>query len=260
MLEIIRNEFVVEVHFTGRRERNLLTWDLIKALRDCALELKNETDVRVVLLTGKPDMFTGGFDLETAVDAIKNTASLNEIRVLNRYGREMCDAWENLSAFTICAIEGYCVGGGAALAISCDMRIAAGDAIFFVPEIYRAMNLGWGAVPRLVNLIGPARAKEVCILAEKVPADSALALGLIERVTEPGQSMAMARRLAVDIAQRPPVAVHMIKRSINAYANALMDVATFADGDQFLLLSRSGDGKEGVDSFLEKRTAIFTGR
>jgi len=66
--------------------------------------------------------------------------------------------------------------------------------------------------------------------------------------------------MAVEIAQRPPVAVHMIKRSINAYANARMDVATFADGDQFLLLSKSGDGQEGVDSFLEKRPAVFTGR
>ena len=212
------------------------------------------------MLTGSPSMFTGGFDLETAVDAIKHTESLNEIRTFNRYGREMCDAWESLRAFTICAVEGYCVGGGAALAISCDMRVAARDALFFVPEIFRAMNLGWGAVPRLVNLIGPARAKEVCILADKVPAESALALGLIERVAEPGQSMQMARELACEIANRPPVAVHMIKRSINAYANALMDVATFADGDQFLLLSKSGDGKEGIDSFLEKRSAVFTGR
>lgn len=260
MLNIVKQGHVVEVHVEGRRERNLLTWEVIKALRDCALELQHDTEVRVVLLTGKPDMFTGGFDLETAVDAIQQTDSLNDLRMLNRYGREMCDAWENLRPFTICAVEGYCVGGGAALAISCDIRVAARNALFFVPEIYRAMNLGWGAVPRLVNLIGPARAKEVCILAEKVPAESALALGLIERIAEPGCSMAMARALAVEIAQRPPVAVHMIKRSINAYANALMDVATFADGDQFLLLSKSSDGQEGVDSFLEKRPAVFTGR
>ena len=260
MLNVTKNGHIAEVHFTGRRDRNLLTWDLIKSLRDCALDLQNDSNIRVVILTGKPHMFTGGFDLETAVDAIKNTDSLNETRTLNRYGREMCDAWENLRAFTICSIEGYCVGGGAALAISCDMRVASRDAIFFVPEIHRAMNLGWGAVPRLVNLIGPARAKEVCILAEKVPAESAYTLGLIERLADSGQAMMVSRDLADEIAKRPPVAVHMIKRSINAYANALMDVATFADGDQFVLLSKSGDGQEGVDSFLEKRPAMFTGR
>lgn len=260
MLDVRYQGHVAEVHFTGRRERNLLTWDLIKALRDVALELQDNPDVRVVILTGKPSVFTGGFDLETAVDALQSSSSLNEIRMLNRHGREMCDAWEDMRAFTICAIEGYCVGGGAALAISCDMRVAGKNAILYVPEIHRAMNLGWAAVPRLVNLIGPARAKEVCILAEKISPEDALKLGMIERIANQGEAMDMARELAEEIALRPPVAVHMIKRSINAYANALMDVASFADGDQFILLTKSGDCQEGIDSFFEKRPAVFTGK
>lgn len=260
MLDVRHQAHVTEVHFTGRRDRNLLTWDLIKALRDVAHDLQDNPDVRVVILTGKPDMFTGGFDLETAINALKGANSLNELRMLNRHGREMCDAWENLRAYTICAVEGFCVGGGAALAISCDMRVAGSSAMFYVPEIHRAMNLGWAAVPRLVNLIGPARAKEVCILGEQIPAKDALALGLIERVAGSEGALVMARKIASEIAKRPPVAVHMIKRSINAYANALMDVAAYADGDQFILLTKSGDCQEGIDSFLEKRPAKFTGK
>lgn len=260
MLDVRYHDHVAEVHFKGRRDRNLLTWDLIKELRDFALGVQDKPEIRVVILTGQSAMFTGGFDLETAVDALANASTLNEIRMLNRHGREMCDAWENMRAFTICAIEGYCVGGGAALAISCDMRVAGKDAVLYVPEIHRAMNLGWAAVPRLVNLIGPARAKEVCILAEKISPDEALKLGMIERVSVSGGALIMARELAHEIAQRPPVAVHMIKRSINAYANALMDVASFADGDQFILLTQSGDCQEGIDSFLEKRPARFTGK
>ena len=260
MLDVLHQAHVTEVHFTGRRDRNLLTWDLIKELRDIAHDLQNNPDVRVVILTGKPDMFTGGFDLESAIHALKDSYTLNELRMLNRHGREMCDAWESLRPFTICAVEGFCVGGGAALAMCCDMRVAGASSIFYVPEIHRAMNLGWAAVPRLVNLIGPARAKEVCILAEQIPAKNALDLGFIERVAGNEGALAMARHLANEIAQRPPVAVHMIKRSINAYANALMDVAAYADGDQFILLTKSGDCQEGIDSFLEKRPATFTGK
>lgn len=140
------------------------------------------------------------------------------------------------------------------------MRVVSADATIFIPEIHRAMNLGWGAIARLVNLVGPARAKEACILAEKVDAGTALQLGMVERVAENGGAVTLARELAREIATRPPVVVHMIKRSINAYAGALTDVATYADGDQFLLLTgSSGDTQEGIDSFFEKRPPVFTG-
>lgn len=83
-------------------------------------------------------------------------------------------------------------------------------------------------------------------------------LEMIERISNQGEAMDMARELAAEIATRPPVAFHMIKRSINAYANALMDIASFPDGDQFIFLTKSGDCQEGIDSFLEMRPAVFT--
>lgn len=92
MLDVRYQGHVAEVHFTGRRERNLLPWDLIKELEYVALGLHDNPDVRVVILTGQPSVFTGGFDLEIAVDALQTSISLNEIRMLNRHCREMCDA------------------------------------------------------------------------------------------------------------------------------------------------------------------------
>jgi len=260
MLNIKDSGEIIEVELVGRGPRNVLTWEVMRELRDCAIRLQDNARVRVIVLKGRDDVFTGGFDLESAVGAIRNAESLTELRSLNRLGGELCSAWEKISAITICAIEGYCVGGGAALAISCDLRVAGAGARFYVPEILRAMNLGWGAIPRLVNLIGPARAKEVCILADKVDAEAALSLGLIERCVAAGDAAKAAREMAEIVAKRPPVAAQIIKRSINAYASALVDVASFADGDQFILMTKSGDFSEGVDSFLEKREPAFTGK
>lgn len=259
-LEIEYSDRIVEVTLVGRGDRNLLTWDLLKDLKAFADEMQQKPEIRVVIFKGKPSVFTGGFDLKTAIDAMRSAESLAALRLLNSTGAELCNALERMRAFTICAIDGYCVGGGAAIAISCDMRVASEDATMFIPEILRAMNLGWGAIARLVNLVGPARAKEACILAEKVDAATALRLGMIERVAGKGQAVDAARELAREIATRPPVVVQMIKRSVNAYAGALTDVATYADGDQFLLLtSSSEDTQEGIDSFFERRPPVFMG-
>jgi len=260
MLDIEYSGAVAEVELIGRGDRNLLTWDLLRALKQFAQEVQEKPEIRVVIFKGRADIFTGGFDLETAIGAMRDADGLNKLRLLNSTGAELCQAIEKMRAFTICAIEGYCVGGGAAIAISCDMRVAGADAKMFIPEIHRAMNLGWGAIARLVNLVGPGRAKEACILAEKINAADAHRMGLVERCAESGQALETARELATEISKRAPVVVQMIKRSINAYAGALTDVATYADGDQFLLLTQaSGDTQEGIDSFFEKRPPTFTG-
>ncbi len=260
MLNIKQSGHVVEVEFVGRGDRNVLTWELLRELRDFAVKIRDDASVRAVVLTGRPHVFSGGFDLDTAVMALRGMESLHELRTLNNLGAELCMALEKINAFTICAIEGYCVGGGAAMALSCDMRVAGAGAKFYVPEVLRAMNLGWGAIPRLVNLIGPGRAKEVCILAERVDAESALRLGLIERCVTEGGALDVARQIAAVVAKRPPMATQMIKRSINAYAGAMSEVASFADGDQFLLAATSGDFDEGIASFMEKREPVFTGK
>jgi len=260
MLEVEYSGAIAEVKLVGRGDRNLLTWELLRALKTFAHEIQDRPEIRVVIFKGQPGIFTGGFDLETAIGAMREAGGLNALRLLNSTGAELCNALERMRAFTICAIDGYCVGGGAAIAISCDMRVAGADAKLFIPEIHRAMNLGWGAIARLVNLVGPARAKEACILAEKIDAATAHRMGLVERCVENGKALETARELADDIAARAPVVVQMIKRSINAYAGALTDVATYADGDQFLLLTQSsGDTQEGIDSFFEKRPPVFTG-
>jgi len=151
------------------------------------------------------------------------------------------------------------VGGGAALSVATDLRVAAENAQFYVPEVERGLNMSWGSVPRLTNLIGPARAKRLMILAEKQTASQALDCGLIDEIAPMGRVMAQAMTTAQKAASMPVLALRMIKQDINAYAYALAAVASHSDHDQFTLAQNSQDAVEGIEAFLEKRDPKFTG-
>ena len=171
----------------------------------------------------------------------------------------MCAAWEQLEQVTIMAVEGFCIGGGVALAAACDIRVAGRSAFFRLPEVPLGMNMSWHSNPRLVNLMGPARAKLFTILGEKLPAPQALEWGLVEEVAEDGGALDAAMVLAGRFAALPPVAVRMSKQSIDMAAKALNQAVTYVDRDQFALAATSKDQQEAISAFLEKRKPNFTG-
>ena len=171
----------------------------------------------------------------------------------------MCDAWEHLEQVTICAVEGFCIGGGSALAASCDIRVAGRSAYFRLPEVPLGMNMSWHSNPRLVNLMGPARTKLFVILGEKLMAPEAFDWGLVEYVVDDGAALVQASNLAQKFADLPPVALRMSKQSIDMAAKALNSAVTFMDRDQFALAATSKDQQEAVSAFLEKRKPNFTG-
>jgi enoyl-CoA hydratase/carnithine racemase len=171
----------------------------------------------------------------------------------------MCAAWEQLEPVTIAAIEGWCIGGGMALVRACDWRVAAVDAYLYVPEIRLGMNMSWQSVPRFVNLIGPARTKELLILAEPLGAEEAMGWGLVDHLAGKGHALEKARELAEKVASMPPIPVRMIKQAVNSSATALNNATSFMDADQFLLTQGTADAKEGALAFLEKRAPQFKG-
>ena len=200
-----------------------------------------------------------GIDLKDPAGTAAAKSSLRERRILLRRGPRMCEAWENIDALTICAIEGWCVGGGAALATSCDLRVAADNAMFYVPEVERGMNMSWGSIPRFVALVGPARAKRIAGLCEKVDASTALAWGLYDHVVPPGASVTKAREIAEAAAKLPPTALKMVKQDVNIAALALARATAHRDLEAFALLQRSDDFREGIKAFFEGRDPEFTG-
>ncbi len=239
--------------------RNALSRQLILELTKTARSFADDLQTQAVILTGK-GAFTAGADLKDPAMARWQANGLLERRHMTRIGPDLCDAWEKVEQVTICAIEKYCIGGGAALAASCDFRIMARASHMRLPEIPLGMNMSWHAVPRLVSLIGPSRTKQFVIFGEKVDAEQAHAWGLADDVAPDGEAFATAQRWADKIAKLPPNAVRMSKQSVNAAANALHAATTFMDLDQYALATTSEDYKEAMRAFLEKREPKFTGR
>jgi len=239
---------------------NALSDALMRELTDVARSFEDDAETSAVVLTGTDAVFSLGFDLRDRSNAELVGAGLAAQRMLQSRGARLCSAWEAIEAMTIVAIEGWCVGGGAALAVSCDLRVMASDARLYVPEVERGMNMSWGSIPRFVNLIGPSRTKRVVALAEKIDAATAEAWGLADAVTEPGEALARARAFAERAAALPPVQLRMCKAGVDVAAKALNHAVSALDRDQFLLAQRSEDFREGVTSFMEKRPPRYTGR
>lgn len=240
---------------------NALSPDVMRQLRDAALSFEDDTATSVVVLSGNARAFSAGFDLKDAEGRARGGLGLSERRAALRVGPRMCRAWYEMEQVTIAAIEGPCIGGGVALAVSLDFRFAAQSAHFRVPEVALGMNMSWGSLPRLLSLMGPARTKQAVILAnDRISSADAHAWGLIETVTADGKAFAQAIAFAARIAELPPIPVTMTKTSVNRLAGALDDLAAHMDGDQFALTNLSEDHAEGVDAFLGRRKPRFRGR
>lgn len=247
------------VRFDTGSRANALSQKLMRELTDAAHTFNADPSVSAVLLTGRQDNFTLGADLRDKEGQAARRAGLSRKRILLRTGPAMCEAWEQVDALTICVIEGWCVGGGAALAAACDLRIASSATTFYVPEVERGMNMSWGSIPRLVALIGPARTKRIAALCERIDPQTALSWGLYDHVTQPGEALDKALEIARQAAQLPPTALKMVKHDTNIAALALARATAHRDLEAFALMQSSEDFEEGVSAFLEKRPADFTG-
>ena len=247
---------IAVVRFDRGTQANALSLELMRDLTEAARSFEMDTETSAIVLTGGEN-FSMGFDLRDEEAITMRTGPLAEKRLSVATGRRMCQAWADLQPLTIAAINGWCVGGGAALAVSTDLRVMSNGGHFYVPEIERGMNMSWGSVPRITNLVGPAKAKRIVVLAEKLDALRALEWGVADEVA--ADPMAKAMELAERAAAMPPVALRMCKGQVDAYANALAHTASHMDMDQFALSQTGGDFEEAVSAFFEKRDPKFTG-
>jgi enoyl-CoA hydratase len=240
---------------------NAFSYQAMRELRDVTRDFEDDLETSVVILTGSAKAFSAGFDLKDPEGRLRDTASVSEKIHRQRLGPKMSRAWQEMDQITIAAIEGHCIGGGAALVVSLDFRFCGKGAHFRIPEIELGMNMSWGSIPRMLALMGPARTKQAVILADdRISAEEAHQWGLVEQVSDPGKAFDAAMALAAKIAAQPPISVAMTKLTVNRLAHALDDLAGHMDIDQFALASLTEDHKEGVAAFLERRKPRFRGR
>lgn len=257
-IRVERREHIVEVALARPDARNALNGELMEELTEAAALLRLRTDVRAVILTGNDSYFSAGADLSASQQRLAQPTLIESRRAVMA-GPDMCRAWNEIEAVTIAAIEGYCIGGGAALVISCDFRVMGEGAYLRLPEVPLGMNMSWRSIPKIAALVGPSRAKRFVMFGEAVGTATCLDWGFADEGVAKGEALACARRWADKVAALPPLPIRMTKEAVNAVAHATAQASIYMDRDQYLLATSSQDFREGIAAFREKRPGKFTG-
>jgi len=259
-LKIERDSHVATVIFNRPEKLNTLSIDLMSEIIRVTEELNTDEQTRIVIFTGEGKSFSGGVDLNDP--ELKKRMAQGSSLLKNRFlklGPKMIREIYEMSQITIAAVNGFAVGGGACIAAACDFRIGADNCRIGYTEVNLGMNLHWKALPMCVNLIGPARAKRMIILAQKENAKTLLDWGFLDKIVPLKELIPAARKMADEYAAKPPMAAQMVKQSVNAIASAMDQAIMHMDADQYQLTIGSNDFIEGVNAFFDKRTPEFKG-
>ncbi|AEP12764.1 enoyl-CoA hydratase/isomerase family protein [Chloracidobacterium thermophilum] len=231
---------------------NIATRNEILAALDA---LQSDAEVRVLVITGAGDKaFIAGAD----IGEFAGQTALSQREVMTQ--RRAFDAMETFPKPVIAMINGFCLGGGLELALSCDIRVASEQAKLGQPEINLGVIPGGGGTQRLTRLVGEGKAMEMILTGEMITAAEAHALGLVNHVFAHAELREKTMALAAKIAEKSPVALRMAKEAVKTAARSGLDEGLRREVDLFALCFASEDKEEGVRAFLEKRKPNFVGR
>jgi enoyl-CoA hydratase len=245
-VSVERHGRVAIVRFDRGERLNAMSPGLIGDLTDAARSFEDDLDASVIVVTGTQDYFSSGADLKDNTYLDPERSAL-ERRHLIQAGGRLAALWEALPQVTIAAISGPAVGAGCAFALASDWRVMDRDAYFFLPEVKLGLNLQWNAVPRLVSLVGPALAKRMILLCEKVTAPDLLHWGAIDRMADAkGGSVELALEWAGVLAGYDPLTLRMMKQAVTSVSSALTKGLSYADADQTMLTALLNPGDRTV--------------
>ncbi|MBI1639561.1 enoyl-CoA hydratase [Brucella abortus] len=232
---------------------NAVNMDVRQKLAASADSLVEDPDIRVIVIAGRGGNFAAGSDVK--VFAQTGAGSLLAQR-MHRY-------WESLAHCpkpVIAAVEGYALGGGCELAMHADIIVAARTASFGQPEIKLGLMPGAGGTQRLLRAIGKYKTMLLALTGEMLPATEAEKYGLVSRLSEEGEALEEALKLARKIALMPALAAEQIKEAVMYGEDAPLETALRLERKAFQLLFDTEDKREGIDAFLTKRKPAFKGR
>jgi enoyl-CoA hydratase len=250
-----KSEGIATITLNRPKSMNALNRTLLGELGHALQEMSADEDTKVVILAGHEKFFAAGADITEVVD-IASPAHAYDFSKSVDFIRRMDDFDKPILA----AVSGMALGGGCELALACDLRIAAENAQFGLPEIKIGVMPGAGGTQRLPRLVGTAKAKELLYTGDFIDAAEAYRLGLVNRVVPVGSLMGEAKALATKIASRPGVAIKMIKLAVNGGLGLDLKSAIAYEARCFEILFSTEDQKEGMRAFVEKRKPAFRHR
>lgn len=248
----------LHIRFNNPARHNALSVDMWQAIPPLLAEAEVDERVRLIVFSGAGDKaFVSGADISqfedmrAAREAVARYEIIAEAALTGIY---------RFSKPTLACIRGFCVGGGVNVAISCDLRIASSDSVFFIPAARLGLGYRHSAMKNLVDLIGPGAAKDLFFTARKIDADEAMSLGLISRVCAPGVLPALLLEYTTALADNAPLTVRAAKVVIREILKQAPDFDAELCQRVIRGCFESEDYAEGRHAFMEKRKPAFTGK
>ncbi|MCY4463200.1 MAG: enoyl-CoA hydratase-related protein [Albidovulum sp.] len=232
-----------------------LNFEIMECLGDYAARLQSDASRRVLVLTGTGRAFVAGADIN-GYDGVGQA----EFDLFQRRSRRTFDIIAGLPQITICAVNGYALGGGFELALCCDIVLASRKAKLGLPEIKLGLLPGGGGTQRLARLVGAMRAKELLLTGRMMTADEAVGYGAALEALDPDELMPRAVALANELASKAPLALAEGKRVVDDGLDSSLSSGLTLEQRVLGALFASDDAKEGIAAFIEKREPDFKGR
>ena len=247
-LKISRKEQTAIITISRSEALNALNSETFDELSDALDKLDGDDSVSVIVITGEGKAFVAGADI-----AELKGMNAFQARAFSLKGQKVFEQIESLKKPVIAAVNGFCLGGGNELAMSCDFRVASEKAKFGQPEVNLGTTPGFAGTQRLPRLVGEGRAKELLMTGDIIDAQAAHRIGLVNKVTAPEGLMDAVMELAVKIQAKGPVAVSLVKSVVHKGLQVDLASGSAMENDAFGLCFASGQAPEGMAAFLEKR-------
>ena len=251
-----KRDGIAFITFNRPKVLNALNRKTVEELRDALLDARGDNAVRVLILTGTGEKsFVAGAD----IGELAQQTPVNG-KEFSLFGQGAFHLLETMGKPSICAINGFALGGGCELALACNIRIASKTAKLGQPEVKLGIIPGYGGSQRLARLCGKGAAHELCLTGEMISAEEALRIGLVNHTYEAAELMPAAETLAKRIIANAPIAVKYTMEAIERGVEMPQEEGLFLEATLFGLACATEDMREGTKAFLEKRAAKFVGK